>query len=89
MTKKRFTMYRNIIYDNGNILSPFNCMKVMNTLHNENEQLKSELSKQKEISPKKEIERLKKIISCLREENIDLNEELMEYDSFKKLSKKD
>ena len=49
MTEKRFTMYQNTIYDNGNILSPFNCMKVMNTLHNENEQLKKELESFKPI----------------------------------------
>ena len=54
MTEKRFTMYQNTIYDNGNILSPFNCMKVMNTLHNENEQLKKELEENKELIQFKE-----------------------------------
>ena len=36
----RFTMYQNVIYDNGNILSPFACMKLMNTLYKENQQQK-------------------------------------------------
>ena len=42
MTKKRFTMYQNTIYEDGNIISAFNCMKRLNDLYNENEQLKQE-----------------------------------------------
>lgn len=60
MTEKRFTMYQNTIYDNGNVLSPFNCMKVMNTLHNENEQLKEEIKDLNDVLARYEERELKR-----------------------------
>ena len=40
MSEKRFTMYQNTIYEDGNIISAFTCMKRLNALYDENEQLK-------------------------------------------------
>ena len=44
MTKNhRFAMYQNTIYDNGHIINSFKCMKLLNQLNDENEQLKSRI----------------------------------------------
>ena len=59
----RFTMYQNTIYDNGNILSPFNCMKLMNTLYKENEELKQENQVLKE-----KLRKIEEITHNLKEE---------------------
>lgn len=42
MTKKRFGMYQNTLYDDGDILNPFNAMKLLNYFDKENTKLKEE-----------------------------------------------
>lgn len=42
MTGKRFGMYQNILYDDGDILPPFNAMKLLNYFDKENTKLKEE-----------------------------------------------
>lgn len=37
----RFAMYQNTIYDNGKIINSFECMKLLNELNDENEELKA------------------------------------------------
>ena len=56
MTKNhRFAMYQNTIYDEGRIINPFECMKLLNKFYDEywdlkeeNEELKKENNKQAE-----------------------------------------
>ena len=55
MTGKRFGMYQNTLYDDGNILNPFNAMKLLNHFDKENTKLKKENEQLK-----KEIESWKK-----------------------------
>ena len=80
MTEKRFTMYQNTIYDNGNVLSPFNCMKVMNTLHNENEQLKQKMEKvynsliDENEQLKSEIKDLNDVLARYEEKELQMND---------------
>lgn len=42
MTGKRFGMYQNILYDDGDILNPFDAMKLLNYFDKENTKLKKE-----------------------------------------------
>ena len=42
VTEKRFGMYQNTLYDDGNILNPFNAMKLLNSFDKENTKLKEE-----------------------------------------------
>lgn len=42
MTGKRFGMYQNTLYDDGDILTPFNAMKLLNHFDKENTKLKEE-----------------------------------------------
>ena len=42
MTGKRFGMYQNILYDDGEILNPFDAMKLLNYFDKENTKLKEE-----------------------------------------------
>lgn len=46
----RFTMYQNIIYDDGNIINSFGCMKLLNQLNDENKQLKKDLEYYKTLT---------------------------------------
>lgn len=73
MTKNhRFTMYQNIIYDEGQIINPFECMKLLNYFYDENQQLKHIVdfyeSFQKDARElEKENEQLKKEIAKFKE----------------------
>lgn len=42
MTGKRFGMYQNTLYDDGDILNPFDAMKLLNYFDKENVKLKEE-----------------------------------------------
>lgn len=48
MTGKRFGMYQNTLYDDGNILNSFNAMKLLNHFDKENTKLKQENEQLKE-----------------------------------------
>ena len=52
MTEKRFGMYQNILYDDGNILNPFDAMKLLNHFDKENTKLKEENEQLKQENKK-------------------------------------
>lgn len=48
MSGKRFGMYQNTLYDDGNILNPFSAMKLLNHFDKKNTELKKENEQLKE-----------------------------------------
>ena len=113
MTEKRFTSkvvdwWHNVdkvrvVFDNGEWIDADNCVKLLNALHKENQQLKSKnRGLQSELQIFKEDvthsnlqinkladenEQLKKLLECSREEANDYCEELMGKDEFLRLYK--
>lgn len=73
MTEKRFGMYQNTLYDDGNILTPFNAMKLLNHFDKETTKLKEE-NKQLKFENKKLNERIDILEGSLIDKGFDIND---------------